>query len=597
MVDASNRSSVQPPNHITDISSYLSLGQDFKDLARYIDNLNRTLTDNERALRITLKGLIDTFDDVNKEYQKTGKLTDEQARNLKVLLSNERMVIGWLKQLSSSTGGVGRNSRGDKSFEEYGKILKSIVNKRDNAMERIYKSTASIQNNISSSMKSGGKGGKVLNSNFFNNLHKVFGTVPVVKHVTGGLSAMSKTYRAGVDLVGSNEMGALRSRLSNASARMKAYSTKGPAGAARGFHAPKSMYRYVVPKTSAVKTGAKNIAGSLARTGAKIGAATTAAAGAATAAIPIIGAILVGVGLIFKELKKHSPVLQAVTSLFELAYSLFFMPIGNALGRLLLPAAEAMVDLMILWNDAWTQLDPFIEHIASILETFFKEGYIAYLTRVITELILPGLEILFDAFGGVIFGANWPIIKEILAALPDYFTMIQTWINGVISWFERSVIPIINMILNPVSLLTTILPTLLSVVQNVMAFFKDTLEPAINAIKNAVTRVTNTASTVKSAITNPKGTLEKVADNGKGLWNSTVGSWTGLKLATGGVITSPTIAMVGESGPEAVIPLDRANGLGATYVINVNGDVYGVSDLESRIERVIQRTANRSYYR
>ena len=84
---------------------------------------------------------------------------------------------------------------------------------------------------------------------------------------------------------------------------------------------------------------------------------------------------------------------------------------------------------------------------------------------------------------------------------------------------------------------------------------------------------------------------------GKSAWNNTIGNWTGFKLASGGVVTGPTIAMVGEAGPEAVIPLDKAGGIGATYVININGDVYGVSDLESRIERVIQRTANKSYYR
>ena len=41
-------------------------------------------------------------------------------------------------------------------------------------------------------------------------------------------------------------------------------------------------------------------------------------------------------------------------------------------------------------------------------------------------------------------------------------------------------------------------------------------------------------------------------------------------LAAGGIVTGPTLAMVGEAGPEAVIPLDRAGGmLGGTTVINI----------------------------
>lgn len=38
-------------------------------------------------------------------------------------------------------------------------------------------------------------------------------------------------------------------------------------------------------------------------------------------------------------------------------------------------------------------------------------------------------------------------------------------------------------------------------------------------------------------------------------------------LASGGIVTRPTLAMIGEgNGPEAVIPLNRAGGLGTTYV-------------------------------
>ena len=41
-------------------------------------------------------------------------------------------------------------------------------------------------------------------------------------------------------------------------------------------------------------------------------------------------------------------------------------------------------------------------------------------------------------------------------------------------------------------------------------------------------------------------------------------------LATGGLVTRPTLAMVGEAGPEAVVPLDRMNSLGGVN-ITVNG--------------------------
>lgn len=43
-------------------------------------------------------------------------------------------------------------------------------------------------------------------------------------------------------------------------------------------------------------------------------------------------------------------------------------------------------------------------------------------------------------------------------------------------------------------------------------------------------------------------------------------------LASGGIVTRPTMAMVGESGPEAVIPLSRASGIG-NITINVSGNI------------------------
>jgi hypothetical protein len=47
-------------------------------------------------------------------------------------------------------------------------------------------------------------------------------------------------------------------------------------------------------------------------------------------------------------------------------------------------------------------------------------------------------------------------------------------------------------------------------------------------------------------------------------------------LAEGGIVTGPTLAMIGERGPEAVIPLNRAGGMGfggggANITVNVNG--------------------------
>jgi|TARA_R110002020_G_scaffold165056_2_gene352274 TP901 family phage tail tape measure protein len=61
-------------------------------------------------------------------------------------------------------------------------------------------------------------------------------------------------------------------------------------------------------------------------------------------------------------------------------------------------------------------------------------------------------------------------------------------------------------------------------------------------------------------------------------------------LAKGGVVKSPTLAMLGEAGPEAVIPLSRRNGAGngTTLVVNITGPTYGFDDFERKVSKAIR---------
>jgi SLT domain-containing protein len=57
-------------------------------------------------------------------------------------------------------------------------------------------------------------------------------------------------------------------------------------------------------------------------------------------------------------------------------------------------------------------------------------------------------------------------------------------------------------------------------------------------------------------------------------------------MATGGIVTSPTMALIGEAGPEAVIPLDKMGSMGGGVTINVNGgDPQAVVDALRRYQR------------
>jgi len=58
-------------------------------------------------------------------------------------------------------------------------------------------------------------------------------------------------------------------------------------------------------------------------------------------------------------------------------------------------------------------------------------------------------------------------------------------------------------------------------------------------------------------------------------------------MAQGGIVRSPTLAMLGERGPEAVIPLSRG-GMAGGITINILGPTYGFDDFEDRVGEAIR---------
>ncbi len=56
------------------------------------------------------------------------------------------------------------------------------------------------------------------------------------------------------------------------------------------------------------------------------------------------------------------------------------------------------------------------------------------------------------------------------------------------------------------------------------------------------------------------------------------------RMAEGGIVNQPTIAMIGEAGAEAVVPLNRMGGFGTTVNVNVAGSVISEGELQSVIQ-------------
>jgi hypothetical protein len=56
------------------------------------------------------------------------------------------------------------------------------------------------------------------------------------------------------------------------------------------------------------------------------------------------------------------------------------------------------------------------------------------------------------------------------------------------------------------------------------------------------------------------------------------------KMADGGIVNQPTLALIGEAGSEAVVPLNQMGGMGTTVNVNVAGSVISEGQLQSVIQ-------------
>jgi hypothetical protein len=175
----------------------------------------------------------------------------------------------------------------------------------------------------------------------------------------------------------------------------------------------------------------------------------------------------------------------------------------------------------------------------------------------------------------------------------------------------------------------TIAPILGNFVSGAIGGIADVIAGLINvasAVTNATTKgftaVKNFFVDVKDFIAAGAGTIFSPLYNGMkavlnaiiGIWNKldfginiTVPDWVpivggkGFKvadifpdvpmLANGGIVNSPTLAMIGEAGPEAVIPLSKSGMMGNTINLTVNGAI----DPESTARQIISVLNNSSY--
>lgn len=317
-----------------------------------------------------------------------------------------------------------------------------------------------------------------------------------------------------------------------------------------------------------------------------------------------VGPILIIVGkaiTLFVALK--SIIIAVRTAMLALNLALIANPIG-----LIVIAVAALVAGLVL---AYKRSETFRNIVDKLAATVKDALMVAFeeLKKAI-DVIWPALKSAFDQARPVLELLG----KAVELYVSTYIKLVSTYVKAWITIFKEA-----YELLKPVVLL---IGNLVKdyIVANVKAIKTavDAGVTAFNAIKGAVTSVRDAidkpldriesmirsaiggaADYAKGAIRGITGVFETVVTGIRNFWNKNVGgkgftvpgwvpgfggnSFKIPMLAEGGIVRSPTLAMVGEAGPEAVIPLNKLNSGGSTYNIVVNAGLGTNPDELSRV--------------
>ena len=152
------------------------------------------------------------------------------------------------------------------------------------------------------------------------------------------------------------------------------------------------------------------------------------------------------------------------------------------------------------------------------------------------------------------------------------YKMMQNNLNVAFVTLGTMILPELNKILKE-----NIIPT----IQSLTEWF-DKNEESIAAVIEGIKEFMGFAGKAAGVATTP---LKWISESyiGKSVKNV-------LGLAEGGVVTRPTMALIGEAGPEAVVPLDKAGSLGNTFNFNFSGAFIGnVGEFKKQLMDSINR--------
>jgi hypothetical protein len=257
------------------------------------------------------------------------------------------------------------------------------------------------------------------------------------------------------------------------------------------------------------------------------------------------------------------------------------------IGKALLPAFNAIVSALnnvVVWTEAnWPKLK---QAIMPTIQGIWTA----------TKPILDALKGLWSEFGGTIktlvkndFEAVGQYIRGVLEVFKGVIDIIKGIADGKWSLVWKGIKEVVGGTFSAITAILDIyIKDFAAIMTKIGAGMKNALVSALSGIGDAVAGIIkapiNAIIAAIDSIKLPSGihikTWHGIPDGFSVDWST---PFNIPQLAAGGIVTSPTLAMIGEAGPEAVVPLDQGGGLGMTLNITVNGWVGNDRALARRI--------------
>jgi phage-related protein len=263
----------------------------------------------------------------------------------------------------------------------------------------------------------------------------------------------------------------------------------------------------------------------------------------------------------------------------------------ESIGAAFLPVFEKLLPVLNKFSD-WAQKNPtllasVVIGIGAVSAAIVIFNAVQALTIALNTALTASFSALYVATGVIVIiaiiaaivalQAKFNILGKGVELLKGVFNSLWGTVKTVFNWVASNWPLLLAIITGPFGLavygIIKFKDSIIGVLQGIKDFAKTIFDGIIGAYKTVMNAVLGLMeSGINKAISGLNTALDAVDAAAGPLVNfGTIPDISIPRLADGGIVTGPTLALIGEAGPEAVIPLNRAGSMGNTFNVYVQG--------------------------